>query len=186
DAQVLNNGRGRFNFLGGAAFPNSTSLEDFFAGALTNATLLGGQPLSKLTAMNFAGYIQDDWRITPRLVINAGLRYTFLTPMKDANNNIGNFDPSSTTGMVQQGQPGFGTIWKNDPFDFEPRLGMAWDVKGNGTTVMRLGVGLIHETWTLETFEGQFIMQNDGSTAINAIPTAATISCGIASLVPSI
>jgi len=182
DAQVLNNGRGRFNFLGGgigAALPNSTSLEDFFAGALSGATLLGGQPLSKLTAMNFAGYIQDDWRMTPRLIINLGLRYTFLTPMKDANNNIGNFDPSSSTGMVQQGQPGFGTIWKNDPFDFEPRLGMAWDVRGNGTTVMRLGVGLIHETWTLETFEGQFNMQGNGSTAINAIPTAATISCGI-------
>ena len=95
--------------------------------------------------------------------------------MKDANNNIGNFDPSSPTGMVQQGQPGFGTIWKADPFDFEPRLGMAWDVRGNGTTVVRLGVGLIHETWTLETFEGQFNMQGDGSTAINAIPTGATI-----------
>jgi hypothetical protein len=188
DAQVLNNGRGRFNFLGGgigAALPNSTSLEDFFAGALSGATLLGGQPLSKLTAMNFAGYIQDDWRMTPNLIINLGLRYTFLTPMKDANNNIGNFDPSSSTGMVQQGQPGFGTIWKNDPFDFEPRLGLAWDMKGNGTTVMRLGVGLIHETWTLETFEGQFNMQGNGSTAINAIPTAATISCGITTYVPS-
>jgi hypothetical protein len=190
DAQVLNNGRGRFNFLGGGIpsnlIANSTSLEDFFAGALSGATLLGGQPLSKLTAMNFAGYVQDDWRITPRVIINLGLRYTFLTPMKDANNNIGNFDPSSPTGMVQQGQPGFGTIYKNDPFDFEPRFGLAWDVRGNGNTVVRLGVGLIHETWTLETFEGQFNMQGNGSTAINAIPTAATISCGIASLVPSI
>jgi hypothetical protein len=189
DAQVLNNGRGRFNFLGGGiggTLPNSTSLEDFFAGALSGATLLGGQPLSKLTAMNFAGYVQDDWRVTPKLIVNLGMRYTFLTPMKDAHNNIGNFDPSSPTGMVQQGQPGFGTIWKPDPFDFEPRLGLAWDVKGNGSTVMRLGVGLIHETWTLETFEGQFNMQGNGSTAINAIPTAATISCGIASLVPSI
>jgi len=198
DAAVFNNGRGRFNFFGGqlsnAAFACappatgscSTSLEDYFAGALTGATLLGGQPLSKLTAMNFAGYVQDDWRITPRVIVNVGLRYTFLTPMKDANNNIGNFDPSSPTGMVQQGQPGFGTIWKNDPFDLEPRIGMAWDVMGNGNTVMRLGVGLIHETWTLETFEGQFNMQGDGSTAINAIPTAATISCGITSLVSSI
>ena len=63
---------------------------------------------------------------------------------------------------------------------------MAWDVRGNGNTVIRLGVGLIHETWTLETFEGQFNMQGDGSTAINAIPTAATISCGITAFVPSI
>jgi carboxypeptidase family protein len=189
DAEVFNNGRGRFNFLGGGigtALPGSTSLEDFFAGDPTSATLLAGQPLSKLTAMNFAGYIQDDWRISPRVIVNLGMRYTYLTPMKDAFGNIGNFDPSSPTGMVQQGQAGFNTIWKPDPFDFEPRFGLAWDLRGNGTTVVRLGVGLIHETWNLETFEGQFNMQGDGSTAINAIPTAATISCGIPSLVPSI
>jgi len=195
DAEVFNNGRGRFNFSGGgigAALPNSSSLEDFFAGALSGAnggpaaTLLSGQPLSKLTAFDYSGYIQDDWRVTPKVIVNLGLRYTFVTPFKDAFNNIGNFDPASPTGMVQQGQPGYGTIWKPDPFDFEPRFGLAWDVKGNGNTVVRLGVGMIHEMWTLETFEGQFIMQGDGSTAINAIPTGATIQCGITALLPSV
>jgi hypothetical protein len=197
DAAVFNNGRGRFNFNGGALTVGgnpSTSLEDFFAGALSGppgspaATLLSGSPQSKLISYNYAAYLQDDWRVTPRLIINAGLRYNLNTPMKDAFGNIGNFDPSSPTGMVQQGQPGWDTIWKTDPFDFEPRLGMAWDMKGNGTTVVRLGVGLIHETWNLETFEGQFIMQGDGSTAINAIPTGATLTCGISgpTLIPSI
>jgi len=187
DAEVFNNGRGRFNFFGGQNLAGaSTSLEDFFAGTPSGATLLSGQPLSRLTAFNYAMYAQDDWRISPRVIINAGLRYTFITPMKDAFGNIGNFDPASPTGMVQQGQPGYSTIWKADPFDFEPRIGMAWDIRGNGNTVARLGVGLIHETWNLETFEGQFNMQGDGSTAINAIPTAATISCGIVKLVSSI
>ena len=60
---------------------------------------------------------------------------------------------------------GYSTIWKPDPFDFEPRIGLAWDITGKGTTVVRVGVGIIHETWTLETFEGQFKMQDDGSTA---------------------
>jgi hypothetical protein len=189
DAQVFNNGRGRFNFLGrgiGTPLANSTPLEDFFAGTPSNGVLLAGQPLSQLTARNYAFFVQDDWRVTPRLIVNLGLRYNVLTPMKDSFNNIGNFDPSSASGMIQQGQPGFNTIWKVDPFDFEPRIGMAWDVKGNGTTVVRFGFGLIHETWNLETFEGQFGMQGDGSTAINAIPTGATISCSIPSLVPSI
>ena len=189
DAQVFNNGRGRFNFLGGgigSTLPGSSSLEDFFAGTPTNGVLLAGQPQSQLTARNYAFYVQDDWRVTPRLIVNLGLRYNLLTPMKDTFGNIGNFDPSSPSGMVQQGQPGFSTIWKIDPYDFEPRIGMAWDVKGNGTTVVRFGFGLIHETWNLETFEGQFGMQGNGSTAINAIPTAATIGCSIPTLVPSI
>ena len=47
--------------------------------------------------------------------------------MKDANSNLGNFDP--TYGMVQQGQAGFDSVWKGDPRDFEPRLGLAWDVR---------------------------------------------------------
>jgi len=197
DAQVFNNGRGRFNFLGGgtpgltsctsgSGTPQSCPLEDFFAGTPTNGVLLTGQPLSQLTARNYAFYIQDDWRVTPRVIVNLGLRYNLLTPFKDSFNDIGNFDASTSTGMVQQGQPGFSTIYKIDPFGFEPRFGMAWDVKGNGTTVVRVGLGLIHETWNLETFEGQFGMQGNGSTAINAIPTAATISCGIPALVSSI
>lgn len=190
DAAVFNNGRGRFNFFGNGAFAGSTPLEDFFAGTLSAppggsaATLLSGQPLSKLTAFNYAGYVQDDWRVNQRVIVNLGLRYMNFTPFKDAFSNIGNFDPASPTGMVQQGQPGYNTIWKGDPFDFEPRFGLAWDMKGNGNTVLRLGVGMIHETWTLETFEGQFIMQGDGSTAINAIPTGATIQCGISIALP--
>jgi hypothetical protein len=179
DSEVFNNGRGRFNFFGGQAFPGSTSLEDFFAGAPSGATLLSGNPLAKLTAFDYAGFIQDDWRATQRVIVNLGLRYTIFTPFKDGNNNIGNFDPTSPSGMVQQGQPGYNTMWKTDPFDFEPRFGLAWDVRGNGNTVVRMGVGMIHETWTLETFDGQFNMQGDGSTATNATPTGASIQCNI-------
>jgi hypothetical protein len=195
DAQVFVNGRGRFDFNGGGVSgltctatgsPLSCPLEDFFAGTPSDGVLLTGTPKSKLTFMNFAGFAQDDWRITPKVIVNLGLRYMYLTPMKDANNNLGNFDPTSATGLVQQGQAGTSTIWKADPYDFEPRVGLAWDVKGNGRTVVRLGVGLVHETWSLETFEGQFGMQNNGSTAINAIPTAASISCGISGLISSI
>jgi hypothetical protein len=176
DAAVYNNGRGRFDF---------GSLTGFFAGTPADGRLLNGNPNSRLTALNFAGFVQDDWRVTPKLIVNAGLRYTLMTPMKDANNNLGNFDPASATGMVQQGQAGYSTIWKTDPFAFEPRIGFAYDLMGNGTTVVRVGVGLIHETWSLETFEGQFNMQGDGSTAINAIPTGATITCGLSLSCPS-
>jgi hypothetical protein len=179
DSEVFNNGRGRFNFNGQVSIPGvSSPLEDFFAGTPSGATLLSGNPQARLTAFDYAGFIQDDWRLTQRLILNLGLRYTIFTPFKDANNNIGNFDPTSPSGMVQQGQPGWSTMWKTDPFDFEPRFGLAWDVKGNGNTVVRMGIGMIHETYTLETFDGQFNMQGDGSTATNATPTGATIQCG--------
>jgi hypothetical protein len=198
DAAVFNNGRGRFNFLGSqlpaSAFPCpapnqtsscSTSLEDFFGGTLSSATLLSGAPQVDLHTYDYAGFIQDDWRVTPRVILNLGLRYTVYTPIHDTANHIGNFDPTSPSGMVQQGQPGYSSIFKVDPFDFEPRFGMAWDVKGNGSTVVRLGIGMIHEVWTLETFDGQFNMQGDGSTATNATPTGALLQCtGVSAILP--
>ncbi len=177
DSQIFNEGRGEFDF---------GSLQDFFKGNPTKGILLTGNPLSKLIAYNYAGYLQDDWRVTPKVIVNIGLRYTYFTPFKDVSGNLGNFDPSSATGLVQQGQQGFPTIFRPDSHDLEPRFGMAWDLKGNGNTVVRLGVGLIHETWNLATFEGQFGMQNAPGVTPNATPTGANIICEINNLVPSI
>jgi outer membrane receptor protein involved in Fe transport len=36
--------------------------------------------------MNLAAYVQDDWRLTPKLTVNLGLRYAYVSPMKEANN----------------------------------------------------------------------------------------------------
>src|SRR5579871_1429575 len=127
DSQIFNEGRGEFDF---------GSLQDFFKGNPTKGILLTGNPLSKLIAYNYAGYLQDDWRVTPKVIVNIGLRYTYFTPFKDVSGNLGNFDPSSATGLVQQGQQGFPTIFRPDSHDLEPRFGMAWDLKGNGNTVV--------------------------------------------------
>src|SRR4029077_6688965 len=101
--------------------------------------------------------------------------YAYVSPMKAANNLFGSFDPN--LGMVQQGSGGLNRIWKGDHRDFEPRVGFAWDVMGKGTTVVRGGVGLIHASWPLLTFMGEFGLQNDGSTSPAAVPTAAVIQC---------
>jgi carboxypeptidase family protein len=180
DAAIYVNGRGTFNFNGGAAFPavgstpGSDALTDFFAGTLTNGTLLSGDPHTKLTWMSTAGYVQDDWRVTPKLIVNLGLRYEYVTPMKDANNNFGTFDPA--LGMLQQGH-GTDSVWKGDHRAFGPRLGFAYDVNGKGTTVVRGGASLIHSSWVLTTFLGEFGLQNDGSTSLAAVPTGAIITC---------
>ena len=176
DAAVFVNSRGTINFPGGAAFAGSTGLEDFFAGTPTTGSVLTGNPTLKVTWMNTAGYIQDDWRINPKVIINLGLRYEYASPMRDANNGFGNFDPF--LGMVQQGH-GIDSLYKGDHRDFEPRIGFAWDVNGKGTTVVRGGSSLIHEGYNLETFMGQFGMFNDPSTSPNTVPTGALLQTGI-------
>jgi hypothetical protein len=195
ESEVYVNGRGAFNFNGGQltqpAFlcppPNptnascSTTLEDFFGGSPSAGTLLSGNPALKTTWKHYAAYVQDDWRFSPKVTINLGLRYEYHSPIKEANGLLASFDPAK--GLVQQGKGGLDTIWKPYHKDFSPRVGFAWDVTGRGTTVVRGGASVIYSSFVLLTFLGEFGLQNNGSTSPAAIPTAATfVTCPAASI----
>ena len=176
DSSVYVSGRGRIGFSGGNLFNGtSTGLEDFFAGLPTKAQLLTGDPNVRTTWKNYAAYLQDDWRLNDRVTFNLGLRYSYVSPIKEANNLLGSFDPNSQFGMVQQGQPGLNTLWKPDRRDFSPRAGFAWDVTGNGKTVVRGGASVIYSSFVLYTFLGQSDFQNSNSTSLAAVPTGAII-----------
>lgn len=49
-----------------------------------------------------AGYVQDTWRIHPRVTITAGLRYEYFSPPEEENHNVWNFDPNAN-GLVREG-----------------------------------------------------------------------------------
>ena len=70
------------------------------------------------------------------MTLNLGLRYEYFTPLADANNLIGNWDP--TVGLVQVGVNANSAY---NPYhkDFSPRAGVAWDIGGKGKTVIRAG-----------------------------------------------
>ena len=97
----------------------------------------------------FAAFIQDDWRITPKVTVNLGLRYELTTVFTEQNNLIGNFDP--TKGLVQVGKQ-IGSPFNGDHKDFAPRVGVAWDVFGNGRTVLRAGAGVYYEQYSYDSF----------------------------------
>jgi hypothetical protein len=184
----LHDTRGRFDFLksGGQAFTtatasvNSTALEDFFAGTPTDATQLVGTTGRDLFWKNLAGFAQDDWRVTPKLIVNLGLRYSYVSPIKDSSNLLGTFNP--TLGMVQQGQPSVGdTLWKSDYKDFSPRAGFAWDLSGKGTTVIRGGVSRIYSIFTPAQFM-QSPFQNFKNGTFAAVPTGG---CSVAFVPPA-
>jgi len=141
------------NFAGGLAFAGSTALDDYFAGNPNLGSVTVGNGNRKMVWWHYAGFVQDDWRIKPRLMLNLGLRYEYNQPMREVNNLLGNFDPNSSTGIVQQGQPGVGsTLWKPDHKDFSPRVGFAWDVTGKGTTVLRGGSSVTYTTLFARAF----------------------------------
>jgi hypothetical protein len=158
--------RGRIKFgFGTDAFTGATSLEDFFAGVPASGSLLVGDPTRKIHNWGFAGFVQDDWRVTKQLTINMGLRYELNTVVKEANNLLGNFDPQ--LGLEQVGK-GISAPYNGDHTGFAPRVGFAWDFSGNGRTVLRGGGGLIYETVNWESF-----LALNNSLGISTIPTGA-------------
>jgi hypothetical protein len=147
--------RGRFKFLGGGAFTNaangiaSSPIEDFFAGAPTNGSLVIGDPTRNIHNWGIALFGQDDWRVTSHLTLNLGLRYELNTVIKDEHNQLANFDPN--LGLLQVGH-GISSPYNKDPYNFAPRAGFAWDPAGNNKNVVRGGAGIIYEMVNWESF----------------------------------
>ena len=137
-----NNSHGQFQFNG--TFTGS-SLSDFLLGMSSQSTLT----TSLVGAMRFRNYMfyaEDDWKITPRLTLNIGLRYEFSTPWWDKHNNMNTLllDPGPTFGAIQSaGYCGDSLSCRSledlNLHDFGPRLGVAYQL--DSRTVVRAGAG---------------------------------------------
>jgi len=161
--------RGRIKFgLGGGTLDNG--IEDFFAGLSSHASILIGDPTRHIHNWGFAGFVQDDWRITRTLTLDLGLRYEVNTIIKEDHNLLGNFDPAR--GLVQVGN-GLSAPYNGDHKDFAPRFGFAWDIGGNGRTVVRGGGGLTYETLNWESY-----LALNNSLGLATVPTGAIIDAG--------
>ncbi len=110
-------------------------------------------------------WIQDDWRILPNVTLNLGLRWEPWLPAKDRDGPQIGFEPgvqsvvapNAPIGLVFSGDPGLQhSIFRDDWNNFAPRVGFAWDVGGNGKTVVRSAYGIFYrpEPLNLQRFSG--------------------------------
>ena len=165
-------GRGRVRFRKNGAFPGATPLEDFLAGDVKTADFLSGDPTRNISQWLYSGYVQDDYRLTPRITLNLGLRYEFQAVPTEDKNQFGNFDPA--VGFEQVGK-NIGSIYKPDHKNFAPRIGVAWDVTGKGTTIVRAGAGMVYSLLSMSTYLSQQNTQNTVTLGVGTVPTGATI-----------
>jgi hypothetical protein len=131
--------------------PSSSGLKNFFNGVPNRAVTLTGNLVRHISAGGYAVFVQDDWRVTQRLTLNLGLRYEIDGVEKERDDLFANFDPSR--GLVQVGS-GITTPYNGDHNNFGPRVGFAWDIFGNGKTVLRAGAGMLYEQLSFDVFNG--------------------------------
>ena len=149
-------GRGAFVFDG--TFTGNP-VADLLLGMPRQADRNLGTPFHN--SMTFASgyYFQDDWKISPRLTLNLGLRYDLDLPELERVNKIASFDPTrgtikvaggleyyidnnSPTGLSSRPRPEIGRrLWSTDKNNFGPRVGLAWRPLGGTSTVVRAGFG---------------------------------------------
>jgi hypothetical protein len=156
-------GRGRVKF---------NSFEDFLSGSVANVSFLAGDPTRDMSQWLYDGYAQDDWRITKTITVNLGLRYEFQAVPTEAHDLLGNFDPA--VGFEQVGK-NISSIYNPDHRNFSPRLGVAWDVTGHGTTVVRAGGGIVYSLLSMSTYLSQQNTQNTVTLGVGTVPTGAAI-----------
>jgi carboxypeptidase family protein len=173
NGDALRNNRGTLIFGTTAAFPGASPLDDFLTGVPSGSgTILVGDLLRHTKLQSYAAYVQDDWRILKRLTLNLGLRYEYTSPLREQNSLLGNFDPAnstSPTGLVQQTSSS--SVYRTQPHLLGPRFGFAWDVFGNGRTVVRGGIGLLY---TSTPILKNFMAGAAGGGVLSAFPTGFT------------
>ncbi len=143
-------GRGRVYF---------DDLTDFIAGVPASWRFLYGDTARNVSQRGMGFFAQDSYRATPRLTSNLGLRYDITGPIKDSHDQLANYTPSQ--GIVQVGR-GISQPYPTKYNNISPRVGLAWDVRGNGKTVVRAASGIIFEQPSIRTF-----MFNGGGLNLN-------------------
>jgi hypothetical protein len=141
----------------GAALPTGTTtsgsaLADFYLGLDSQFYQDNGRKFY-LRENRPALYVQDDWKVNRKLTLNIGVRWDPWLPPNDLNGTLVAFKqgvqstvaPGAPLGLLFHGDPGItSSIFHNNWKDFAPRVGFAYDVAGQGRTVVRAAYGIFY------------------------------------------
>jgi hypothetical protein len=163
----------------GAFNSGISPVADFVMGtpAFASATL---RPIASPMNQKVAGlFIQDDFQVNRRLVLNLGLRYELSTVLNSPTNKLTNY--SFARGLFTPGVSTDTDLYKGDHNNFAPRIGFAWSVTGDGRTVLRGGYGVFYDNIVHATAP-RLNQQSEIEGALNAFSLAPPIPGRLASV----
>jgi hypothetical protein len=192
DSRTDSNPRGSFVFTGlytsddatpgAGARSAGTGLDfaDFLLGMSQQATLNYGPGMLRFRSRAWSLFFQDDWRVNARFTINAGVRYEYLTPYWEANNNLVNLDANAdftavTPVIAGERGPYTGPFPTSavdaDRNNLAPRTGVAWRV--NSRTVVRAGYGISYSSPVYQSMSQRLSAQPPFATTDTRLGTLA-------------
>ena len=150
-----------FYFNGGRS---GDPFADFMLGAYYQMSVFFGQAQNDDLTASPAAYIQDQFKMSPRLTLTYGLRWEPNLLWHDKYNRVNTFRPGVQSTVVPDAPPGI--LFPGDPgipralvpgdyHNFAPRVGFAWDVFGNGKTSVRGAYGVFFEQANADTMAQQ-------------------------------
>ncbi len=132
----------RLNNSGNTLTTQSVSYADapsFIANTAASATYLQGEGVVGNRRTFAMGYFQDDFKVSPELTLNLGLRYEYYSVAHEILNRSAVVDIAGCGGFCAKGTP----YYSPNPKDFGPRVGMAWAPRAlHGKTTIRSGFGI--------------------------------------------
>ena len=107
-------------------------------------------------------YVQDDWKVNSRLSLNLGMRYDYMTPALEANNQMTNFNPAGTGSLIfaTDGSLLDRSLVNPDRNNFAPRAGIVY--KLNDETILRGGWGIFYNLFDRVGSEDQLSLNLPG------------------------
>jgi hypothetical protein len=127
-----------------------THLDNNLNGPISAISLNGGSAEANTPMKQYALYIQDDWRASDKLTFNLGFRYDLVTGMaidQAKNPNFVILDKAGKAGALKgiTGFEDFGLAPQEDRNNFQPRAGLAYDLRGDGRDIVRAGYGRYYD-----------------------------------------
>jgi outer membrane receptor protein involved in Fe transport len=138
---VRNRARTTLEFTTGTGDPVD-SIVAMLLGRADYAARSFGSTVRHLEQNSLGFFVNDDWKLSPRLTVTLGLRYDVSGALGERDNLGANFFPDQ--GLVNLGQ-GIDKLYDTDLNNIGPRLGFAWDINGDGKTALRGGYALSYD-----------------------------------------
>ena len=129
-------GHGGYTFNSFQLFLQASPLQ--YSGALPGAF----DATRNFREIYYVGYVQDDWRVSPKITLNLGLRYAPTNNGTEVNDKLHRIiDPPVSSGFAA-----VSNIYDHNPSlnNWDPRIGIAWDPSSDHQTAIRAGFGIFH------------------------------------------